>query len=135
MPMIDGFELLGRIRSNKDYTPVIVISGKDTEHDKILALGLGADDYLTKPFSIHFLNSKLKAIIRRNNFYQEEKETDLVVGPFRMNKSTLVISKNEEVLDLTGKEKMLLKVFLEHPNRVYTKEQLYEMRWYGMILW
>ncbi|MDO5521278.1 MAG: response regulator transcription factor [bacterium] len=134
MPMIDGFELLSRIRGNKDYTPVIVISGKDAEHDKILALGLGADDYITKPFSIHFLNSKLKALIRRNNMYQEETSSELIVGPFRMDKDTLKIYKGSELIELTAKEKLLLKIFLEHPNRVYTKEQLYELVWNDAVV-
>lgn len=57
MPEIDGFELVSEIRSRKIYTPIIIISGREEEHNKILALGLGADDYLTKPFSIHLLHS------------------------------------------------------------------------------
>lgn len=129
MPQIDGFELLSMIRTSKNYTPVIIISGKDEEHEKILALGLGADDYLTKPFSIHLLNSKLKAMIRRNNMYQTASQTELTVGPFRMDRTTFKIYKGMERLDLTAKETMLMKTFLEQPNRVFTKEQLYQTVW------
>lgn len=97
--------------------------------DKILALGLGADDYLTKPFSIHLLYSKLKALIRRNNSYQQAVKSELILGPFRMDKETMEIYKDGELLNLTSKELMLLKAFIENPNRVYTKEQLYELVW------
>lgn len=134
MPEIDGFELIQEIRSKKIYTPIIVISGREEEHNKILALGLGADDYLTKPFSIHLLHSKLKALIRRNNNYQKEEQMKVQVGPFCLDKSSMEIYKDDELLHLTSKETKLLKMFLENPNRVYTKEQLYEAVWDDMVI-
>lgn len=134
MPEMDGFELIQEIRSRKIYTPIIIISGREEEHNKILALGLGADDYLTKPFSIHLLHSKLKALIRRNNRYQQEEKIELVVGPFSLDKNTLEISKNGEVLPLTSKETKLLRMFLEHPNQVFTKEQLYAAVWNELVV-
>lgn len=125
MPEIDGFELVSEIRSRRIYTSIIIISGREEEHNKILALGLGAGDYLTKPFSIHLLHSKLKALIRRNIRYQHEEKIQITVGPFCMDKDTMEIYKDGELLRLTSKETKLLKLFLEHLNRVYTKEQLY----------
>ena len=68
-------------------------------------------------------------MIRRNNQYQEGASTELCVGLFRMDKKTLAIYKGDEKLELTGKEMMLLKVFLESPNQVFTKEQLYQIEW------
>lgn len=129
MPDVDGFELVQELRSRKIFTPIVIISGREEEHNKILGLGLGADDYITKPFSIHLLHSKLKALIRRNNRYQQEEKKELVVGPFRLDKDTLDISRNGEILELTSKERKLLKLFLEHPNQVFTKEQLYGAVW------
>lgn len=134
MPEIDGFELIQQIRSRKIYTPIIIISGREEEHNKILALGLGADDYLTKPFSIHLLHSKLKALIRRNNKYQQEEKMEVVEGPFCLDKNTMEIYKNGELLSLTSKETKLLKIFLENPNRIYTKEQLYEAVWNDSVV-
>lgn len=129
MPDMDGFELIRQIREQQIFTPIIIISGKEEEHNKILGLGLGADDYLTKPFSIHLLLSKVKAFIRRNNVYQNQEKKDVVVGPFRMQMDTFRIYKGTELLDLTSKETLLLKYFLENPNRVFTKEQLYRQIW------
>lgn len=134
MPDIDGLELIQSMRTRQIYTPVIMISGCEDEYHKILALGMGADDYLTKPFSIHLLHSKLKALIRRNNGYQQIVQPTLTVGPFRLDRNNLEIFKNNTRLDLTSKETMLLKFFLENPNRVYTKAQLYEMVWKDCVV-
>lgn len=134
MPDIDGLELIQFMRSHQIYTPVIMISGREEEHHKILALGMGADDYLTKPFSIHLLHSKLKALIRRNSGYQQTAQPILTVGPFRLDKHNLEIFKDGTRLELTSKETMLLKFFLENPNRVYTKAQLYEMVWKDCVV-
>ena len=134
MPDMDGFELVQQIRNQKIYTPIIIISGREEEHNKILALGLGADDYITKPFSIHLLHSKLKALIRRNNLYLKEEKSELIVGPFYLDKNSLQIFKDKVPLRLTSKETKLLKLFLENPNRVFTKEQLYEAIWSDTIV-
>lgn len=129
MPDQDGFELIQKFRSNKIYTPIIIISGREEEHNKILALGLGADDYLTKPFSIHLLCSKVKAMIRRSSMYQQESAQKVVAGPFCLDKDKMEFTKDSIPLSLTSKEIKLFHLFIEHPNRVYTKEQLYEMVW------
>lgn len=129
MPGQDGFDLVSTIRSQKIYTPIIMISGKEEEHNKIIALGLGADDYLTKPFSILLLSSKVKAILRRNGVYRQETTNMLHVGPFTIDQSKMVIKKDGAVLDLTPREFKLLMLFMNHPNQVFTKEQLYEKVW------
>lgn len=134
MPGMDGLELIQTIRGKQIYTPVIMISGREEEHHKILALGMGADDYLTKPFSIHLLHSKLKALIRRNSGYQQITQPTLTVGPFRLDKHNLEIFKDGNRLELTSKETMLFKFFLENPNHVYTKAQLYEMVWKDCVV-
>jgi len=130
IPGIDGFELISRIRNLNIYTPLLIISGKEEEHNKILALGLGADDYLTKPFSFHLLISKVKAFVRRMNQYaQTTNNTAVTIGPFRFQPDTMRFYKNEIPVELTSKELKLLMVFIQNPNRVFTKEQLYQMVW------
>lgn len=126
MPDIDGFDLIREIRNDKIFTPIIILSGKEEEHNKILGLGLGADDYLTKPFSINLLVSKIKAFYRRSNMYQQSNNQDLIIGPFRFCQNSFQIYKNNIALDLTAKEVLLLKFLLENPNKVFSKEQLYE---------
>ncbi|MBM6860607.1 response regulator transcription factor [Clostridium saudiense] len=129
MPDIDGFELIRQIRSNKIFTPIIILSGREEEHNKILGLGLGADDYLTKPFSINLLVSKIKAFYRRSNIYQQSSNSDLILGPFKFCQNNFQIFKNNIPLNLTAKEVIFLKFLLENPNKVFSKEQLYETIW------
>lgn len=129
MPDMDGFELIREIRNNKIFTPIIILSGKEEEHNKILGLGLGADDYLTKPFSINILVSKIKAFYRRSNIYQKNNSQNLTLGPFRFCQNNFQILKDNIALDLTAKEVLFLKFLLENPNKVFSKEQLYEEVW------
>lgn len=129
IPDIDGFELIRQIRSNKIFTPIIILSGREEEHNKILGLGLGADDYLTKPFSINLLVSKIKAFYRRSNIYQQSSNSDLILGPFKFCQNNFQIFKNNIPLNLTAKEVIFLKFLLENPNKVFSKEQLYETIW------
>ena len=132
MPKVDGFELITKIRNKNIFTPIIVLSGKEDEHNKILALGLGADDYLTKPFSISLLISKIKAFYRRSNKYSTTSDnisSDLSAGPFSISLRTLEVFKNNDKISLTAKELSLLKFFIENPNQVFTKEQIYQNVW------
>lgn len=134
IPDTDGFELIRVLRNTEIYTPIIIISGKEEEHNKILGLGLGADDYLTKPFSIHLLISKIKAFVRRSKIYKKNNISELNLGPFRFEEASFKFYKNNEAIELTSKETMLLKFFLENPNRVFTKEQLYQTVWNETII-
>lgn len=131
---IDGFEVIRHIRSNKIYTPLIIISQREEEHNQILALGLGADDYIVKPFNHHLLSLKIKAMYRRSNSYSNVDDKILIEGPFKLNNETFQIYKNNEIIDLTSKETMMLKFFLENPNQVFTKEQLYRKLWNNTVI-
>ncbi|MDF2821056.1 MAG: DNA-binding response regulator [Clostridiales bacterium] len=128
MPDIDGFEVVQTIRSRQIHTPIIFISGKSEEYNKVLGLGLGADDYITKPFSIALLISKSKALIRRTNVYSMITE-DLIVGPFFFNQKTFRVYKFEKEIQMTAKELSLFKFFMKNPKQVFTKEQLYHQIW------
>jgi DNA-binding response OmpR family regulator len=134
MPDIDGFEVVKAIRNSQIMTPIILLSGKTEEFNKVLGLGLGADDYITKPFSVALLISKSKALIRRSNIYSIPKTSNVSAGPFTFHSNTYRITKSGEELTLTAKELVLLKFLIEHPNQVFTKEQLYEQVWNHSVI-
>ncbi len=122
-----GIDLLQLIRQNNNYTPVICFSSQDDETSKVLGLGIGADDYITKPFHFEFLKSKINALIRRNTQYSFQQGTPQQL--FYFDTKTMTIYKNHVPLVLTSKELLLLKLFIEHPNQVFSKEQLYSHVW------
>lgn len=131
IPRMNGLEVMQKIRE-KSTVPIIIMSAKDTDLDKSLGLGLGADDYVTKPFSLTELLARIKANIRRTTQYtgQTEPEDSLLsVGDIVMNLSDYTVKKGEEILELTAKEFEILRLFLKNPKKVYTKEQIYAMVW------
>lgn len=134
MPDLDGFEVIRSIRNLQIHTPIILLSGKSEEHNKILGLGLGADDYLTKPFSVALLISKSKALIRRNNIYSNKTLQDMSVGPFTFCQANYKAYKNDVELPMTAKELSLFKYFMENPRQVFTKDQLYQQIWNHHII-
>lgn len=130
MQDIDGYSILQRLRADNIMTPVLMLSGRQEEMDQVLGLGLGADDYLTKPFHLSVLIQKAKALIRRNSIYSHQKQNYITaVGPFRFDTMKLECYKNGQILNLTAKELMLFRFFLEHPGQVFTREQLYHQVW------
>ena len=111
--------------------PIIIISAKDSDSNKTLGLGLGADDYITKPFSITEVMARIKANIRRNTEYAavQPEQTKLVWGPLVMNLENHTVIKSGEIIELTAKEFDILRLLLENPQRVYTKAQIYSLIW------
>lgn len=128
LPDGNGFDLLKVIRNLNIYTPVILLSSQDDEAFKVTGLTIGADDYITKPFSINLLKSKIKALIRRNTQYTTPN-TSNTTGIFVFDYKTMTISKNGIPLDLTSKELQILKLFIENENQVLSKEQIYTNVW------
>lgn len=122
MEHIDGYAILQQLRADGVMTPVLMLSGKQEETDQVLGLGMGADDYLTKPFHLSVLIQKAKALIRRNRVYSHQKNNGVLVGPFRFDTMKLECYKNGERLNLTARELVLFRFFLEHPGQVFTKE-------------
>ncbi len=132
LPKIDGIRLCKEIRGTSDI-PVIMISAKSGEMDKVIALGIGADDYVTKPFSPLELVARVKAQLRRYEKVQEvlghSNDLEISIGELSMNQSSYtVLAKGKEV-SLTTKEFDLLFLFARNPNRVFTKDQLYANVW------
>ncbi|NLT57921.1 MAG: response regulator transcription factor [Clostridiales bacterium] len=133
MPVMDGFNLLRKIREHSTI-PVIVLTARTDDMDKVLGLGLGADDYLGKPFSIAELMARVGAQLRRSNEYLSPKEKESAViayGDLSIDKAACCAFKNGAPIELGAKEYRLLLHFMEHPGRVFTKRQLYEAVWGG----
>lgn len=131
MPIIDGFNLLRKIRENSTI-PVILLTARVDDMDKVLGLGLGADDYISKPFSIAELIARVGAQFRRYKEYSSPKENSksiITYGEISIDKEKCCAYKNGELLELGAKEYKLLLYFMEKPERVFTKKQLYHAVW------
>jgi DNA-binding response OmpR family regulator len=129
IPKIDGFKVLQKIRETSEI-PVIFITAREEEADKIRGLGLGADDYVIKPFSPIEITARVQAQLRRYYKYSNKThKTCIVVGELMLDKESYIIYKNNIELSLNPKEYRLLEFVLEKPGKVYTKKQLYEIVW------
>ncbi|HHU05309.1 MAG TPA: response regulator transcription factor [Clostridiales bacterium] len=131
MPVMDGFNLLRKIREHSTI-PVIFLTARGDDMDKVLGLGLGADDYLVKPFSIAELIARVGAQLRRNNEYlltKEKSNSSITYGNLTVDKEKCCAFKDGEPIELGAKEYKLLLHFIENPERVFTKRQLYQAVW------
>lgn len=131
IPKMSGIEVMGKIREN-NTVPIIIISAKDTDSDKTLGLGLGADDYITKPFSVTEVLARIKANIRRSTQYATgiaSQQPVLKIGNLVMNINDYSVIKDGRKIELTSKEFEILKLLLQNPKKVYTKEQIYSHVW------
>lgn len=129
MQDMDGYTILQKLRADGNLMPILVLSGRQEEMDQVLGLGLGADDYLTKPFHLPVLIQKVKALIRRNRVYSQSHRNQIAVGPFSFNLMKLECYKNGVLLNFTARELALFRFLMEHPGQVFTKEQLYRQVW------
>ena len=132
MKGLDGFETLKLIREKNKSLHVIIVSAREEDYDKILGLGLGADDYVTKPFSPGELLARVKSQLRRLELSRgsEAGRVDvLAAGDFRVDRGAHKAFRGKRELELSAREFRLLEVFLEQPGRVFTKQQLYAAAW------
>lgn len=132
MDDMDGFQVVHQIREKGIQTPVFILSGRQEENAKVLALGIGADDYVTKPFSTAVLCAKVKACLRRVRLTSQA--IALTVEPFCYLCDEMRLLKNGEEIALSGKESLLMKYFMNHPNKVLPKEQIYTNVWGDSIV-
>ncbi|MSS89804.1 response regulator transcription factor [Eisenbergiella porci] len=131
LPKISGMDVLQQIRA-QSMVPIIIMSAKDTDSDITLGLGLGADDYVTKPFSMVQVLARIKANLRRTGQYAASspaRPSLLTVGELRMNLEDYTVSKLGKEIELTAKEFEILRLLLQNPRKVYTKEQIYSLIW------
>ncbi len=132
LPGIDGLEICKRIRNdNEQYTPILMLTSKTTELDRVLGLELGADDYLTKPFSLLELIARVKALLRRAEAlsHTTPNHTPLKFNALSIDPTSREVLQNGNRLDLTAKEFDLLHYFAQHPGQVFSRMQLLDQVW------
>ncbi|MCH8032728.1 MAG: response regulator transcription factor [Bacteroidetes bacterium] len=131
LPKLNGLEICKEVRKKDDYTPILMLTSKSEEIDKVLGLEVGADDYLTKPFGIREFIARVKAIFRRIEAIQKETDNDIDItcGPLTIEVSKRRVMLSGERVDLTPKEFDLLHLLAAHPGRTYTREQLLSILW------
>ena len=134
LPGEDGMELLRKLKASKKTReiPVIMVTAKGAEYDKVKGLDAGADDYVTKPFGMMEMISRIKAVLRRST---HSISSNLASGNTEMDLDSHIVKVNGEPIDLTLKEYELLKLFISHPGIVYSREALlnkiWEVEYYG----
>jgi two-component system OmpR family response regulator len=126
LPGMDGFETLSALREQGRWAPVLMLTARDAVEDRIAALAVGADDYLTKPFSFAELLARLRAIARRGPV---ERPTILQVGDLSLDPATKQAWRGTTEIELTAKEFALLEAFMRHPGEVLSRDQLLEQAW------
>lgn len=128
MPIMDGITCVIQLRQQSNI-PVIFLSAKSEETDKIVGLKIGGDDYVTKPFSAKELVARVESQLRRTQFFNKPKSNELVVGNIRLNDETKEVMVDYQVVALTPLEYQILKLLMSKPGRVYSSQQIYEMVW------
>jgi DNA-binding response OmpR family regulator len=136
MPRLDGYQFIKRVRETLAI-PIIIISAKNEDHDKILGLGLGADDFIPKPFNPLEVSARVQALLRRSYNYANEmsKSSEIseprqkIVGNLILDEDTFSIIRNEEIIPLTKIEYKILELLMESPGRIFTKQQIFERAW------
>lgn len=130
MPGIDGYQVLKKLRSDSNI-PVIILSAKDADSEKILGLNLGADDYISKPFNPLELVARVNSAMRR--FYSlgsGDTASDIVkVKDLELDRQSCCLRKSGQLIDLTSVEYRIMELFMTHPGKVFTKQQIYEYGW------
>ena len=131
LPDMNGIEICKRIRSEKDTTPILMLTARSEEIDKVVGLETGADDYITKPFSIRELLARIKAILRRTEINRSIHLSDSVItsGSLSVDPAKRKVMLNETKVDLTPKEFDLLYLFITNPGRNYSREALLNAIW------
>lgn len=131
LPGMDGMELLRKLKGSAKTReiPVIMVTAKGAEYDKVMGLDAGADDYVTKPFGMMELVSRVKAVLRRSNREHPHKDNTIVVGEIEIDTKKHEVTVAGEVINLTLKEYELLKRLMKNTNIVLTRDQLLEDIW------
>ena len=130
MPQVDGLTACMRIREFSNV-PIIMLTARSEDADKIIGLESGADDYITKPFNILELKARIRALLRRANAAPQQKtqNTLLSAGGVTLDLEQRVALKNGQVVELTAKEYDLIELFVKNPRRVYSRENLMDLVW------
>ncbi len=130
MPKMTGEEAIIKLREDS-FIPIIILSAKSEDYDKVIGLDIGADDYITKPFNPLELMARVNSNIRRYYKYksQEEKESIIEIGSVRLNSLDKSVSVEDEKINLTSIEYKILELMMRNPNRVFSVDEIYERVW------
>jgi DNA-binding response OmpR family regulator len=128
LPNLSGFEICKTLKRNEVDIPIIIISAKDQEIDKIMGLDLGADDYMTKPFSVRELVARISAVLRRKKRYERDLDA-FTFGDVAVDFIARTVMKAARPLDLSPREFDLLGYFIKHPNQVLERRQILNKVW------
>jgi two-component system, OmpR family, response regulator MprA len=126
MPGIDGIEVCRRVRRSGDRTPILMLTARDAVDDRVAGLDAGADDYLSKPFSLRELMARLRALMRRTEVAEEPA---LRFEDLTLNRQTREVNRGEREVELTRTEFSLLELFMDNPRLVLTRSQIFEHVW------
>ena len=126
MPGLDGFETCRRLRADGVWAPVLMLTARDAVEDRVRGLDGGADDYMTKPFSLAELLARLRALVRRG---PAERPTVIEVGDLQLDPATREVRRGGEEIVLSAREFALLETFMRRPGQVFTQLQLLEAAW------
>jgi DNA-binding response OmpR family regulator len=132
LPGMDGFDICREIRAEKRSLPILMLTAKTEEIDKVLGLELGADDYITKPFSIREVLARVKAIFRRIEYDQEaarQPEQQITIADLVVDPEKRKVMLRGDTLELTNKEFDLLLLFVQHPGKAYSRQELLDEVW------
>jgi DNA-binding response OmpR family regulator len=129
LPLLDGTEVCRRLRAEGDWTPILFVTARDDEVDRVLGLEMGADDYLTKPFSPRELVARVKTVLRRGRLSEDPDNSVLVVGTVRLDPARRRVWADDTEVQLTATEFDLLAHLMRRPGRVYEREQLLSAVW------
>ncbi len=137
LPGVDGFSITRRLRHPSDYNPlsiegdipIILLTARSNEVDRVAGLELGADDYVTKPFSPRELVARVKAVMRRSAADEAESDTPVVFGPLHLDPRSRSVSVADKDVSLTAKEFDLLWFLMRHPRQVFKRQQLLDKVW------
>ena len=134
LPGLDGFEVLKKLREKSQHVPVIMLTARDDEVDTVLGLELGADDYITKPYSNRELTARVKANLRRGSYEAPpavpvQEPSTIYSGELSINIERYEVTKNGKIVDITLREFELLKFLAMQPDKIFSREQLLENVW------
>lgn len=128
LPGMNGFDICKALRTSKNFTPIIMLTAKNEEVDKVLGLELGADDYVTKPFSIRELTARIKSILRRRTNIEQEFDT-YCFGDIDINFKKMICKRGNNNVDMSLKEFEIIKYFAKHEGEVVTRNMLLDQVW------
>ncbi len=129
LPGLSGYDICKQLRAQKAKTPILMLTAKGQEIDKVVGLDLGADDYVTKPFGVRELLARIHALLRRVQAITTVEGREMQIGPARIDPKTYQLHRGQQVEELTARELKLLQLFYAHPGEVFSRDRLLNEVW------